>query len=127
MEETESTQIESTEESTIEEAQELEQHAQITLPLTAIISALIFSSPKPISSEKLLDVSGASSEDLLEALDRIREIYSAERTGYSLVEVSGGFVFRTAVELAPMIKKLLPPKIKRLSHAAAETLAIIVY
>lgn len=131
MEETESTQTEiqteSIEESTTEETLELEPSAPITLPLTAIVSALIFSSPKPISTEKLLEISGASSEDLLEALDRIREIYSAECTGYSLVEVSGGFVFRTAVELAPMIKKLLPPKIKKLSHAAAETLAIIVY
>lgn len=48
-------------------------------------------------------------------------------SGLELVEVSGGWRFRTKPEMKPFLDRLSPKKPQRYSRAALETLAIIAY
>jgi len=95
--------------------------------LPAQIEALILASDEPISPEKLrglLDDSHSSS-DIRTALTELA-IHYRER-GIQLVQVAGGWQFRTAAAHAELVRGLWQIKPPRLSRSALETLAIIAY
>lgn len=91
------------------------------------INALLFSSSKPLSLKKLSKCTKADEEQVSNALDEIFLMFSAEVHGFSLAEVSGRYQFRTPPELSETLKRLHPPKLRRISQAAAETLSVIAY
>jgi segregation and condensation protein B len=96
--------------------------------LRAILEALLFASDSPLSLSLLVDTIGADPLEVAEALQRLREAYDSERHGVQLTEMAGGYLLTTREAHAPWIRKLLQGKRKaRLSRAALETLAIIVY
>lgn len=97
------------------------------LELPALVCAIIFSCPKPVSLAQLEEACSHSSEEVEEALNEVRRMFSDDVHGFSLYEVNGGYQFRTTSRAAKAITKVLPPKLKRLSRAAAETLAVIAY
>lgn len=85
--------------------------------------ALLFAASEPLDA-KALSTSlpeGANVEDIL---NELRKIY--EKRGVTLVCVAGKWQFRTAPDLAFLLRKEQPEQ-KRLSRAAIETLAIVAY
>ena len=88
-----------------------------------IIEALLFSAKTPLSvemiSKHIPEVEGIT--DLLRDL----AAYYSER-GVNLVNVGGGWTFRTAPELAPVLRREAEVQ-RKLSRAALETLAIVAY
>lgn len=104
-----------------------------TFSLTARIGALLFVATRPLSVQMLQELARsatgkhAAAEDVEAALEELRTMHDATRTGISLVEVAGAYQLRTAPELARTVQRLIPPRARRLSKAAAETLAIIAY
>ncbi len=88
-----------------------------------ILEALLFASDGPLDGETLNDKlpDGADVDALIASL---AERYA--NRGVNLVEVGGGWVFRTAPDLAPHLTVYRTVK-RRLSRAAMETLAIIAY
>ena len=87
-----------------------------------------------LSAEEQLATKQQSEEEKLgkaeikTALDALLEKYCrAGEYGIELVEVAGGFQFRTKPDLAPWIKLLFKPSPTKLSKPAMETLAIIAY
>ena len=88
-----------------------------------MVEALLFAASEPLDV-KALSTSlpeGADVPGLLQALEGIYEI-----RGVNLCCVAGKYQFRTASDLAFLLRKEQPEQ-KRLSKAAIETLAIIAY
>lgn len=97
------------------------------LPLSAELSAVLFVAPKPLTTTQLAETLRATEEQVEGALAELRQRFSDEEVGFALREVAGAWQFRTAARAARTIQRLIPPRAKRLSRAAAESLAIIAY
>jgi segregation and condensation protein B len=96
--------------------------------LKAIVEALVFASPEPLTSRtlaKLLD--GERREDIEAALADLRSDYTRPG-GLQMVEVAGGYQIVTRPELHEWVRRLFQEQTRqRLSVAALETLAVIAY
>jgi segregation and condensation protein B len=98
------------------------------------IEALIFCSPIPI---KVLDIKTCLSEmfnaevpeeDIVGAIQRIEEKFTAEEFSFQLFKAAGGYQFLTKPAYQASIGIMLKQQSKkRLSTSAMETLAIIAY
>jgi segregation and condensation protein B len=96
--------------------------------LKAIVEALVFASPEPITLKalvKLLDTE--PKEDIVAAIDALKREY--ERPGgLQMVEVAGGYQIVTRPELHEWVRRLFHERTtQKLSVAALETLAVIAY
>ena len=97
--------------------------------LCAIVEALIFMSERPLPLKK---IQGYIEEELtLEQLEGIiaslQEKYQSAGHGISLMEVAGGFQFRTKQDYAEYIRKIRKESSLLLSPTALEVLALIAY
>ena len=88
-----------------------------------LIEALLFSAKAPLSAE-MISKQIPEVEDITGLLGEIAAHYS-ER-GVNIVNVAGGWTFRTAPELAPILRRETEVQ-RKLSRAALETLAIVAY
>jgi segregation and condensation protein B len=94
---------------------------------TAILEALIFASETPLTLERAADVlTDTEKKEILSLLEELGREYEARGGGILLVQVAGGFQFRTRSDLGPWIKKLKGLR-SLLTPASLETLAIIAY
>jgi len=96
--------------------------------LKAIVEAMIFASPEPLTPKaltKLLD--NEPKEDVLAALEELKTDY--ERPGgLQLVEVAGGFQIVTRPDLNEWVRRLFHERSsQKLSAQALESLAVIAY
>jgi segregation and condensation protein B len=96
--------------------------------LKAIIEALIFASPDPLTPKaifKLLD--SEPKEDVQAAIAELRQDY--ERPGgLQMVEVAGGYQIVTRPDLHEWVRRLFHERTtQKLSVQALETLAVIAY
>ena len=101
--------------------------AAVNVPPATLISSLLFVAPRPISFERLLELSELSTDEVEAAIEDVKQLFNDDVHGFSLHEVSGGFQFRSAPQVAAVIKRMVPARTKRLSRAAGETLAVIAY
>lgn len=99
--------------------------------LKAIVESLIFVSEEPITERTLLEVlaeGGVTNEELKSAIETIRAGSNDDPArGLKLVEIAGGYQFRTKESAANWIQKMNVPKPVKLSQPSLETLAIIAY
>lgn len=95
--------------------------------LTALVSSMLFVSPRPITAEKISKAARRSLASVEAVLEELRDVYQEDFHGFSLHQVGDGWQFRTAPACAAAIRNLVPRKARRLSRAAAESLAIIAY
>ena len=96
--------------------------------LKAILEALIFASPDPLTPGTLLELlDGTPMEDIEQALAALQAEY-AERAGLQMVQVAGGYQICTRPDLHEWVRRLFHQHSKqRLSVQALETLAVIAY
>jgi segregation and condensation protein B len=95
---------------------------------TAILEALIFSSENPLTPERIAEIlPDMGRKEIIALLEQLAQEYDMRMGGMGLVEVAGGYQFRTRPELAPWIRKLKAARPAMLSAAALETLAVIAY
>jgi segregation and condensation protein B len=96
--------------------------------IKAIVEALIFASPEPLSKKaicKLLD--GEPAEDVEAALAALKADYDRPG-GLQLLEVAGGYQIVTRSDLHEWVRRLFHERsTQRLSSQALETLAVIAY
>lgn len=96
--------------------------------LKAIIEALIFASPEPLTLKaisKLLDTE--TKDDLAAAVAALKSDYDRPG-GLQMVEVAGGYQIVTRPELHEWVRRLFHERTtQKLSVAALETLAVIAY
>lgn len=96
--------------------------------LKQIIEGLLFSSPHPLSVEKLRRlVPETEKERVRDTVHELVSEYQSREGGIHLVRVAGGYQFRTVAHLAPWTAKLHQAPSLKLSRAALETLAVIAY
>jgi segregation and condensation protein B len=88
-----------------------------------LAEALVFSSATPVLPRVLAQILPAS-VDAEAVIDTLRARYAGR--GVELVEAGGGVQFRTALDLAPALRKVKEVP-RRLPRVAMETLAIIAY
>jgi len=88
-----------------------------------LAEAVIFASREPVPPRALANLLPEAA-DLDAVLKALVETY-AER-GVNLVEVAGGWQFRSAADLGPVLRKIVELP-RRLPRVAMETLAIIAY
>jgi segregation and condensation protein B len=102
--------------------------ARGTAEIKAILEALIFASPEPLTIKamcKLLDTE--PKEDVLAALDALRRDYDRPG-GLQLVEVAGGYQIVTRPDLHEWVRRLFHERTtQKLTVQALETLAVIAY
>ena len=97
--------------------------------LQAIVEALIFASPEPLTLKSLVKtLDDEPREHVEEALAALRRGWSARPGGLQLVEVAGGYQIVTRPELHDRVRRLFHEhSSQRLSAQALETLAVIAY
>jgi segregation and condensation protein B len=114
-----------TPEPTIEEA------APVLPPqeVRAVLEALIFASPEPLTPREIVRVMGGVPKEAWQAaIEELKAGYGQDGRGLQLVEVAGGYQITTRPEYNDWIRELLDPKSPtRLSIQALETLAVIAY
>jgi segregation and condensation protein B len=96
--------------------------------LKAIVEALIFASPEPITPKMLLKLlNDEPKEDVLAAVDAVKQDYDA-RPGLHVAEVAGGYQITTRPELHEWVRRLFHERTtQKLSVASLETLSVIAY
>ncbi|MCD6153900.1 MAG: SMC-Scp complex subunit ScpB [Syntrophobacterales bacterium] len=96
--------------------------------LKAIVEGIVFVSESPVGLKKLKGIlKDVEGKEIIKALDDLVEEYDKRNGALCLVEVAGGFQFRTKDNFSPWIRKLTDIKPVAISQAAMETLAVVAY
>jgi segregation and condensation protein B len=88
-----------------------------------LLEALIFAGTQALDEKELVDRL-PNDADVKRLLADLAELYAGR--GVNLVQVAGGYAFRTASDLSEKLK-IEKPVTRKLSRASVETLAIIAY
>jgi segregation and condensation protein B len=96
--------------------------------LKAIVEALIFASPEPLTPKTVYKLlAKEAKEDVSAAINELRADYMS-RPGLTFVEVAGGYQIVTRPELHEWVRRLFHERsTQKLSVAALESLAVIAY
>lgn len=103
--------------------------------LTAVIEALIFSSPEPIEWEKISEIISESEEELeldrntiTTIINQLNVRYEENDLSFRIEETGGGFTFTTQPRYHPWLSIFQHENAyRKLSQPAIETLAIVAY
>lgn len=101
--------------------------SSLELGLGAKLSALLLVSPRPVSVHVLADATRVDAMEVEQELLRLKDKFDPAEFGFNLQEVADGWQLRTSPLASTVIARLAPPKAKRLSKAASETLAVVAY
>ncbi len=88
-----------------------------------MLEAVLFAAAEPLDENSIVERMPPDA-DVPQLLTELEHAYS--RRGVNLIRVAGSWVFRTAPDLAHLLKRNAVEQ-KRLSRAAMETLSIIAY
>jgi len=102
--------------------------AEPSAELRAIVEALIFASPEPVTAKMLCRLlTDEPKEDVLAAVEALKADYES-RPGLQVVDVAGGYQIVTRPQLHEWVRRLFHERsTQRLTVQALETLAVIGY
>jgi segregation and condensation protein B len=93
-----------------------------------LVECVLFLENEPLDVATLMRATGLGRRALLDALTRLRDVYSAAPHGLELMEVAGGFTFSPKATFWEPLKARYGKRNEgRLSRAALETLSIVAY
>jgi segregation and condensation protein B len=96
--------------------------------LCAIIESLIFTAESALSVDRLCDLlTEFERSEIKAALAELQEFHQERDGGFELVEVAGGWQFRTRTAFHSYITRHIKVRAAKFSQSALETLAIIAY
>lgn len=97
--------------------------------MKAILEALLFAAPEPISVEEIQEAFGEDRSAEVEAeLRSLIEDYGRQGRGLQIEQVAGGYRITTRPDLADVLREFVRRRNRsRLSRAALETLAVVAY
>jgi len=96
--------------------------------LSAIIESLVFTSESALSTDRLSELLHEFDRDSVKAaLSELVEYHSSRGGGFDLVEVAGGWQFRTRPAFQSYVTRHIKTKTSKFSQSSLETLAIIAY
>ncbi len=99
----------------------------MTSEIKAVVESVLFVAGTPVSLRRLAEVIGVAQAEVKPAMGELVAEYAGPERGVRLMEVAGGYQFRTAAENTEYVKKFVQEKPSKLSRASLETLAIIAY
>jgi segregation and condensation protein B len=110
------------------EGPEGEMPRQASAELKAILEALIFASPEPLTPKAIFKLLATEpKEDIQAALAQLKQDYDRPG-GLQLVEVAGGYQIVTRQDLHDWVRRLFHERTtQKLTVQALETLAVIAY
>ena len=98
------------------------------LELRSILEGILFVSESPIKVKTLIEVlREVSKESIEQTLQNMKMECEDPAKGLELVEIAGGYQYRTKPHLAEHIHRLKKVKPVKFSPSAMETLAIVAY
>jgi segregation and condensation protein B len=102
--------------------------ATVSAEVKAVVEALIFASPEPITPKMLFRLlSDEPKEDVTAAIAALKADYE-NRPGLQMVEVAGGYQIVTRPDLHEWVRRLFHERSsQKLTVAGLETLAVIAY
>jgi segregation and condensation protein B len=96
--------------------------------LSAIIESLIFTVESALSTERICELLHEFERDAVRiALTELVEYHRSRGGGFDLVEVAGGWQFRTRPAFQSYITRHIKTKTSKFSQSSLESLAIIAY
>ena len=96
--------------------------------IKSAFESMLFIWGQPLSAKDAADTLDISKKEAVELFEELAEEYEKEDRGIRIRRINESFQFVTNPENADAVKRLCTPvKIKRLSQAALEVLAIIAY
>jgi segregation and condensation protein B len=96
--------------------------------LKAIIEALVFASPDPVTPKTLFKLLDSEPQQGIEAALAALKADYEHRGGLQFVEIAGGFQIVTRTELHDWVRRLFHERrTQKLSAQALETLAVVAY
>ena len=100
----------------------------MSLSLAAMLEALLFLSPDPLTADALAGAMEVEIDQVRAALDELAIDYAEQGRGLVLRELAGGWVLSSHPEAEEAARNLFArPRTPVLTPAQAETLAIIAY
>jgi len=105
---------------------------QDAFKLKRIIEGILFVANEPISLRKMRDVLASAHslelEEVRQLVDELKTEYIQQNRAFRLEEIANGYLLRTCEDLKATMELLLKSsRTEKLSHSAAEVLAIIAY
>ena len=98
------------------------------MSLTAIIESVVFAADSPLSLDKLCELLHEHDRNEIKAaLLELVSFHEERNGGFLLVNVAGGWQFRTHSSLQQYVVRLIKTKSGKFSPSALETLAIVAY
>jgi segregation and condensation protein B len=92
------------------------------------LEAVLLVADEPVPEQVLADVTGHPAEAIAAAVRALADSYTAERRGFDLREVAGGWRLYTRDECADVVERFVGEGQEiRLTQAALETLAVVAY
>jgi segregation and condensation protein B len=100
----------------------------VSAELQRTIEALLFLSAEPVDEAALAEATQTDLDEVVTALERLREHYEFERRGLVVRELAGGFTLTSHPDSEGAARRLLArPRTPPLTPAQSETLAIVAY
>lgn len=98
------------------------------MPLASIIESIIFAAESPLSLDRMCEMLHEfEREDIKTALVELGRFHESRSGGFQLVQVAGGWQFRTCPEYQQYVTRHVKTKSIKFSPSALETLAIVAY
>lgn len=98
------------------------------LDLQPALEAVLMVADQPLDHLVLAQAVGHPPADVLEALEALAAGYDAERRGFELRAIGGGWRYGTREEFAPAVERfVVDGQHARLTQAALETMAVVAY
>lgn len=92
------------------------------------LEAVLLVADEPVPASMLADVTRHPAAEISAALHELAAAYTAERRGFDLREVAGGWRLYTRDECAEVVERFVGDSQEiRLTQAALETLAVVAY
>lgn len=95
--------------------------------LREALFSILFVSTKLVSGSELSELTKHPREEVEEELERIISDLEESSLGVEIKRIGESYQIRTKPKMSKVIHRMITPKMKRLSKAAAETLAIVAY
>jgi segregation and condensation protein B len=111
----------------VEQAADVGPHAEQAV-LRAALEAVLMVADEPVDPPTLARAVGSTPKATERLLDELAASYDAERRGFELRKIAGGYRLYTRPEFAAAVESfVLDGQQARLTQAALETLAVVAY
>lgn len=96
--------------------------------IKSVFESMLFIWGEPLPAKAAAQVTGLSEKEAARIFEELRDEYAAQQRGIQIRRINRSYQFVTKPENAEAIRQLCTPvRVRRLSQAALEVLAIIAY